>query len=120
MRDADFSDRRGWALIVTIIVLSVLILLQAGVRASAHDVGCDQSPVPTEIKSSCCGKADYHRLDPSQISEDDAGYIVTDGGHVFHISRDKALPSPDGCPAIFYAPTALSPSVYCFFLGMAL
>ena len=31
-------------------------------EASAHDFGCDGKPVPTGVKSACCGKADAHLL----------------------------------------------------------
>ena len=86
--------------------------------AQAHDFGCDGKPVPENIKAACCGKADYHRLGFDQIEEDDQGYVIHVNGYTAHVPRNQALPSPDGCPAIFYndANAAMGfLTVYCFF-----
>ena len=97
--------------------------------AHAHDIDCTGNPVPRFIKSFCCGKADGHRLDPDQITRGVNGeYIVAEGGYVFIVFANEALPSADSCSYIFYenAQTAArhphywskdrpwTPDVYCF------
>ena len=97
--------------------LVMVVALAAASPALAHNAGCDGKPVPAHISASCCGPADYHRLDPSQISEGGAGYLVHDGGHVFLVPREKAEPSTDGCAAIFYTDNLGrdgEPIVWCF------
>ena len=85
----------------------------------AHEVGCDGRPPPTNVKAECCGEADYHRLTLADVREDAEGnYAVESEGHTFHIPRSRALPTPDGCPAIFYNSTAAAAgyaTAFCFF-----
>lgn len=106
----------------------IVALLFAG-PALAHDRWKNGDPVPAWIKSSCCGPNDVHLLDPSQITRDAADdYVVNDGGHVFRIKADKALPSQDGYSWIFYNANqancqteqdGMQPCVYCFFVPLA-
>jgi hypothetical protein len=71
--------------------------------ASAHDKGCDGSPVSAGIKLDCCGKADEHQLKPEQISRGPKDeYIVSFEGYTFVIPADKVLPSNDHCSHIFF------------------
>jgi hypothetical protein len=91
--------------------------------ASAHDKGCDGSPVPAGIKLDCCGKTDEHQLKPEHIRRGpNDEYIVSFEGYTFVIPADKALPSNDPCSHIFFPNVwALNggrdrrtPEVYCF------
>ena len=106
----------------------IAVLAFAGVaieRASAHDKGCDGSPLPVAIKMDCCGKADEHQLKPEQISRGPNGeYIVSFEDYRFVIPADKALPSNDHCSHIFFenvwdiaggnAAHPSTPKVFCF------
>ena len=83
--------------------------------AHAHDTWANGDPVPGWVKRSCCGPTDAHRLDPSQVSEDDQGYVVESEGKTFRVPREKALPSQDAHYWIFYS-NATSPLVYCLFV----
>jgi len=91
--------------------------------ASAHDKGCDGTPVPVAIKLNCCSKADEHQLNPGQISRGpNDEYIVSFENYVFEIPVDKALPSNDHCSHIFFPNVWVNnggrdpatPDVYCF------
>ena len=100
---------------------SLLLTLSFSGSCFAHDFGCDSKPVPKEIKAGCCGPADYHRLKEDAWFEDSQGnYVVTEGEWTFHVERDKVLPPPDGCPAIFYDSSLRgidgAPLVWCVFL----
>jgi hypothetical protein len=91
--------------------------------AHAHDTWADGKKVPDWIKQSCCGPADVHRLDVSNIhtapwNED---YMIIDG-YREPIRKATALPSEDGYVWIFYKDDVNTPSgqsaVYCVFLPM--
>ena len=110
--------------------LPILAIVAATGAAHAHQVGCDGKPAPGLVREDCCGLADYHRLTFDQISEDDAGYVVHVDGYTFHVPRQQAEPSPDGCPAIFFSDSGEfanyrsaanpTPVVFCFFLPLDL
>ena len=100
------------------VALAALVLWGGETFAHAHDLGCDGRPVPVNIKAACCGPADYHRVSYADITEDAHGYVVVSNGYTFHVPREEALPTPDGCPAIFYndvVAAAGTTSAYCFF-----
>lgn len=109
--------------------LLALMLVLAISPALAHDRWKNGDPVPSWIKSACCGPNDVHLLDPAQVTRDAANdYIVNDEGHIFRIKEDKTLPSQDGYIWIFYNATTsncmteqdgMQPCVYCFFIPMA-
>ncbi len=89
----------------------------------AHDVGCDGKPVPANIKLSCCGKADYHRLTADQYREEpDGSYTVIYPPWRFRVPRERVLPPPDGCAAIFFSINIMGidgiPQVWCFMVPM--
>jgi hypothetical protein len=107
-------------------VITVPAFVMAIESASAHDKGCDGSPVPVAIKKDCCGKADEHQLKPEQISRGpNDEYIVSFEDYTFVIPADKALPSNDHCSHIFFENVWMivggqslrfpsAPDVYCF------
>jgi hypothetical protein len=95
--------------------------------ATAHDYWPNGKPVPDWVKSSCCGKADAHRLRPDQVHQDKTGtYFFTglddDGKPIYKgtVPLAKVLPSPDpqGSYWIFYACNAPTCNVFCFFAPM--
>lgn len=93
--------------------------------ALAHSLDCKGHPVPTSTKWNCCGLADYHLLDASQVHENDDGswdVVVKVKGKdlILHVEKEHALPSVDGCFGIFFNPDSDSgrghtPWPYCFF-----
>jgi len=82
--------------------------------AHAHDYWANGTKVPDWVKSSCCGQADAHALDPSQVQHKDGFWYVD--GYPDPIPDARVLPSQDGHYWIFYATT--SGPVYCFFVPM--
>ena len=106
---------RFWAAIAVLAFAAVVIE-----SASAHDKGCDASPVPEAIKLDCCGKTDEHQLKPEQITRGpNDEYIVSFERYTFVIPADKALPSNDPCSHIFFENVWAMDSgnfvrVYCF------
>src|SRR5208337_2947225 len=88
--------------------------------ASAHDVECGNRPVPEDIKTKCCGKADHHFVDPGQVTMlPDGSYDVRYDRYVFHVEKGQVEPSDDGCIHLFFTPPSGlirggTPSVWCF------
>jgi len=117
----------GFALTKMLKHLIFLVAL-AATPAAAHDFECGGRPVPSDVKLSCCGKADHHFVDPANVSRDAAGdWIVRSGPWTFAIPDEKVQPSDDGCFHIFYEDrqssayehgaefrSAGEPTVYCF------
>jgi hypothetical protein len=115
-----------WAIIA--ILASAAITVRS---ASAHDKGCDGSPLPQKIKLDCCGEADEHRLKPEQISRGPNNeYIVSFEGYTFVVPANKALPSSDPCSHIFFENVWMiagghavrapwTPDVFCFLTPLA-
>lgn len=89
-------------------------------HAYSHDYWSNNTKVPDWVKSSCCGKADAHLLDPSQVSQasDSHGLLVwrvhLKDGRVLDIPYNQTLPSQDSNYWIFVS-DAPHPPVYCFF-----
>lgn len=89
----------------------------------AHNLQCNGTKVPDWVKESCCGVSDYHLLNYDQIRDAGDYYEVTvhdaalDKDRVLKVAHDKALPSPDGCAAIFFPNGVADPAIYCFFFN---
>jgi hypothetical protein len=88
-------------------MLRVVILAAtlAGVSSlsSAHDADCRGRPPSSDTKLACCGKAEYHALDPSQVHRDAYGnYVVDVDGLTLVVPERVAEPSGDECSAIFF------------------
>jgi hypothetical protein len=87
--------------------------------AFAHDADCKGRPPSKRTKLTCCGRAEYHALDPSQIHRDAASnYVVDVDGFTLVVPEGLAEPSEDECSAIFFNqnihdPAGL-PAVSCF------
>ena len=101
--------------------LALFLLLTS--PACAHTRWADGSEVPAWVKSSCCGPADAHHLDPSDVTLEDDGYHIKGYEHVIPVG--KALPSQDGDYWLFYSTTRegyggnyqyLQSYPYCFFV----
>lgn len=83
----------------------------------AHDIGCDGKPVPANIKSSCCGAADAHLINDSNLQPDINGsYIVTIDGIRRLATADHVLPSPDGCYWVFYSNSWIDSPIWCLLI----
>ena len=85
--------------------------------ASAHDYWANGKKVPDWVKSSCCGQADAHALEPEQVHHMNGYYLVD--GYNGRILDAQAIPSQDGHYWIFYRDDGKSQSgVFCFFVPM--
>ena len=92
-------------------LLAVLLLTTP---ASAHDAWINGEPIPSWVRSSCCGPSDAHHIPASAVR------VMPDGYHIDGINTvvpiDRALPSQDGAIWGFWLPTAEpNPTIYCFF-----
>ena len=97
------SQKNPFRVHVGIVPAALLAFAAMTKDASAHDKGCDGSPLPVAIKMDCCGKADEHQLKPEQIRRGpNDEYIVSFEDYTFVIPADKALPSNDHCSHIFF------------------
>ena len=85
--------------------------------AQAHDAWQNGDPVPPWVKSACCGPEDVHHLTEDQIHITPQGYKID--GYPEIIPLERALPSPDGTPWVFYRQVGsyFSP-VYCLFVSL--
>lgn len=83
--------------------------------AQAHDVLANGEPVPSWVKSQCCGVSDAHHLTAEQVHATTGGYRLD--GYSQVIADKQKLPSPDGTWWVFYRdyPDGSQSSVYCFF-----
>lgn len=79
--------------------LLALALLCAS-PAFAHNEWANGAKIPDWVKSSCCGPADAHHLNPDQVTRDGDVYHVVGYGRPIPVSQ--ALPSQDGDYWIFY------------------
>ena len=89
----------------------------------AHQIGCDGKPPPREIRAACCGKADAHQLDPSQVHEmDDGSWVINIPEGDIKLVGKKAEPSPDGCYWVFYNKDIQFQyrTIYCFLVPMGI
>jgi hypothetical protein len=87
--------------------------------ALAHDADCRGRPPSGHVKMYCCGRAEYHALEPSQIHRDaDLNYVVHVDGFTLVVPERLAEPSEDGCSAIFFNESVHDPTgrpvVSCF------
>jgi len=94
------------------VLLSAVV---AALPASGHDLWANGMPVPSWIKTACCGPSEAHRLVASQV------HALPDGYHVDGLSTvipySRVQPSPDGEFWGFWNSYALNPVVFCFFAG---
>jgi hypothetical protein len=100
-----------------LIAAATLALLSS--IAFAHDADCRDRPPSEHLKVDCCGRAEYHALDPNQIHRDDGlNYVVDVDGYTLVVPERQAQPSEDECSAIYFSPNvndpAGRPAVICF------
>jgi hypothetical protein len=104
------EDRR---IIVAIPIAAVLAFCFFHSPAFAHERWANGDPVPSWVGASCCGPADAHHLESSQV------HTLPDGWHIDGVKvvlpYGKELPSQDGEYWIFYRDTWASTNVWCFF-----
>lgn len=104
-------------------------LIFSPLTSQAHDYWANGKKVPDWVKSSCCGQADAHALEPGQVHQDKDGNYFVDGYYGYNqdhkqlakIPAKEALPSQDGHYWIFYRGDEGGGSqsgVYCFFVPM--
>ena len=101
----------------------VLAALLFTTPALAHDQWANGKAVPDWVKSSCCGPADAHRLEPDQIHHSDLGFYTVSGVVDFsdaqRIEDSLVLPSQDGHYWLFFSGGYNNNNtVYCFFVPM--
>jgi hypothetical protein len=95
--------RRKWFPWIRTVITVLTFATTAAKSASAHERGCDGSPVPARIKLDCCGEAEEHQLAPEQIKRGaNDEYIVVFEGYTFVIPMNEVLPSNDPCSHIFF------------------
>lgn len=97
-----------------VFLLAALESLLLGGPSIAHDFWSTSEPVPSWVKSLCCGPQDVHHLRASAV------HILPDGFHIDGIETivpmSHALPSPDGTYWAFWNPISEpKPSIFCFF-----
>jgi hypothetical protein len=84
--------------------------------ANAHDYWANGEPVPTWVKTICCGPKDAHRLRPEQVRRNAAGDYVIDI-YPAPIPARMALPSQDSDYWLFfYEDYGIHGRVRCFFV----
>ena len=108
----------GMVAAATLLVLAAMLAAVSS-AAFAHDVDCKGRPPSKFTKLVCCGKAEFHALDPSQIHRDaDLNYVVDVDGYAIVVPERLAEPSGDECSAIFFNQAvhdpAGTPAVSCF------
>jgi hypothetical protein len=59
---------RGGEMLLNLIAATTVVAVSS--IALALDVDCRGRPPPERVKMQCCGRANYHALDPSQIHRD--------------------------------------------------
>jgi len=105
----------------------VFLLAFLSTNAQAHDRWKNGTPIPSWIKSQCCGSADAHDLGPDgdqvhHLTAEECWPGSTQGcwriDGVPHLIPDSdALPSEDGDFWAFYNEADKS-RIYCFFAPM--
>lgn len=94
-----------------------------GGTAFSHDYWQNNIKVPYWVKASCCGKADAHLLDPSQVSQTGDSHgnlewrVTLKDGRVLNIPYNQTLPSQDRNYWVFVS-DAPKPITYCFFVPL--
>jgi hypothetical protein len=83
--------------------------------AMAHDRWANNEPVPSWVKTMCCGPEDVHHLTHDQVELRPDGYHIQGYHDVVPVSQ--ALPSQDGDYWAFYRELGdgTTTSMYCFF-----
>lgn len=94
-------------------LVAFVILMLAAREARAHDEWAPGMPVPAWVKSSCCGVAHAHMLQPASVHARPDGWHID--GLLTVVPFDKTLPSEDGSFWAFYPIGAPKPPIYCFF-----
>ena len=94
--------------------LMIIGLFCMALRAQAHEEWANGTPVPTWIKTACCGPADAHLLSEDEYFIDNFGFHVKGIDMVFPL--DKVLPSQDGKVwAFFPSGVGEHANIYCVF-----
>lgn len=93
----------------------------------AHDQWANGEPVPSWVKTACCGPSDAHHLKPSQVQETQCpsgtGTCYRVEGFRDAVPFSSVQPSQDGEYWAFYRDeTADSPQspMYCLFIPFSL
>ena len=94
--------------------LAVAFLLLLAGRAHGHDQWANNAPVPTWVKSACCGPDEAHQLDPSQVHRVKTGWMIDGLANV--VPDDRVYPSQDGQAWGFWSPDAADAFVQCLFV----
>lgn len=110
-------------------IVLVAYILASPTSSAAHDVWADGSPVPSWVKTVCCGPSEVHELTPEQVHKTDTGWKI-DGYDGDIVPYKNTLPSQDGHYWAFYhnaqkycsegseACYMSSPAIHCFFAPM--
>ena len=96
------------------LVLLFLMLIAKG--AQAHDRWANGRPVPSWVKSACCGPDEVHQLNLSQIHKVKAGWIIEGIANI--VPDDRVYPSEDGTVWGFWAPEGEDAFVQCLFVPL--
>ena len=98
-------------------LFAFVIIASMAAPAYSHTVWENGEPVPDWVSKACCGKEDVHHLTEDQVHITPDGYRID--GYPDLIPLNRALPSPDGTPWVFYRQIGsyFSP-VYCFFVPL--
>lgn len=96
------------------LVAGVIGIVLSGLPVRAHTVWANGDKVPDWVRSSCCGAADAHLLDPDDFWIDPSGFHIREIDMVVPI--DRVQPSMDGRVWAFYNPSlGRGATVYCVF-----
>jgi hypothetical protein len=98
----------AWA---TLLFVSVLCTSDF---ALGHDKWANGNPVPTWVKSACCGPDEAHHLDLSQVRKVKSGWRVE--GITNIVPEDRVYPSQDGQVWGFWSPDNADAFVQCLFV----
>ena len=104
-----------------------MLLMMAGLTtgfsmpAAAHYLWKNGQPVPSWVKTLCCGKADAHMLEPSDVWQDEHGAYHIKGNEGIVLPK-QVLPSQDGRYWAFYAsyPDGTQSTIYCLFVPFSM
>ena len=96
--------------------LALLFLMLIAERAQAHDQWANGRPVPSWVKSACCGPDEVHQLNLSQVHKVKAGWIIEGIANI--VPDDRVYPSEDGTVWGFWAPEGEDAFVQCLFVPL--
>ena len=98
--------------LVSLFLVSSMLTIPSSV--AAHDFWSNGDPVPSWVKSWCCGQNDVHQLRPGAVHIKQDGYHIDGIATVVPIS--KAMPSADGKYWAFWkSADEPKPNISCFF-----